>query len=100
MNEIAINILVVIAAIAIFIALYYFGYRKQLNQILLYLVTKAEQEFGGGTGPIKYGAVVAWVYERVPSIVKIFLTKKELDRLIEQSVVAMKQYLEGQVMTS
>lgn len=68
---------------------------KQVKAILLYLVTKAEEQFGGGTGQLKYSAVTTWLYERLPFIAKLFLTEKEIDKLIEDAVEKMKKYLEA-----
>lgn len=89
------NIAVIVAFVVVLAGLYYLGYKDRMKEILFYLVTKAEAEFGGGTGQIKYSAVVTWIYERIPSIVKFFLTEKELDRLIEAAVEEMKKYLEN-----
>lgn len=69
------------------------GYVKQVSEILFYLVTEAEAQFGGGTGELKYAAVTAWLYERLPAIVKILFTVKQIDKLIEEAVQRMKDYL-------
>lgn len=69
------------------------GYKKQVKQMLLYLVTKAEKEFGGGTGQIKFAAVVSWIYERLPAIARLFLTADTIGKLIETAVTKMKEYL-------
>ena len=73
--------------------LFYTGNIKKIKQILLYLVTKAEQELGSGTGELKYAAVTTWLYERLPTIAKVFFTTKRIDALIEEAVSKMKQYL-------
>lgn len=70
------------------------GATKQVNAMLFYLVTEAEKEFGGGTGTLKYSAVTTWLYERLPAILKILFTEKQIDRMIENAVVDMKKYLE------
>lgn len=88
------SILAVVIFIAICIILIKKGYSKYVKQILFYLVCEAEQQFGSGTGTLKYAAVTAWVHERLPAIVKIFLTEKEIDKLIEAAVAEMKQWLE------
>lgn len=69
------------------------GAKKQVNKILFYLVTKAENEFGNGTGQLKYAAVTAWIYERLPSITKFLFTAKQIDKMIEDAVDRMKEYL-------
>jgi len=69
------------------------GYSYYAKQILFYLVTKAEAEFGGGTGQLKYAAVTTWLYEKLPAIAKFILTTKTIDALIEEAVQQMKKYL-------
>ena len=69
------------------------GYSYYAKQILFYLVTKAEAEFGGGTGQLKYAAVTTWLYEKLPAIAKFVLTPKTIDSLIEEAVQQMKKYL-------
>lgn len=71
------------------------GYVKQANEILFYLVTQAEKEFGGGTGQLKYAAVTTWLYEKLPAIAKILLTSDQIDILIESAVLRMKEYLDN-----
>ena len=66
---------------------------SKVNDMLLYLVIKAEEQFGGGTGDIKYSAVVTWIYERLPSIITWLFTKKQIDKMIEDAVSIMKEYL-------
>ncbi len=44
------SILVVILFVALMIVLFVIGRKKVVKQILFVLVTKAEQEFGSGTG--------------------------------------------------
>lgn len=88
------SIIAVVVFVAICAILIKKGYSKYVKQILFYLVCEAEQQFGSGTGTLKYAAVTAWVHERLPAIVKIFLTEKEIDKLIEAAVAEMKQWLE------
>lgn len=70
-------------------------YKAQAAQILLYLVTQAETQFGGGTGQLKYAAVSAWLYERLPAIAQLILPVKVISSLIEEAVIKMKEYLEA-----
>ena len=70
------------------------GAIKQVNQMLFYLVTEAEAQFGNGTGALKYAAVTTWLYERLPTIVKILFTEKQIDEIIEKAVSDMKKYLD------
>ena len=67
--------------------------KKYAKQICFYLVCTAEKQFGSGTGTLKYAAVTAWLYERLPLICKLFFTEKQIDNLIETSVQKMKEWL-------
>ena len=87
------SIVVVVAFIVVCVILIKKGYSKYVKQILFYLVCKAEEEYGGGTGALKYAAVTSWLYEKLPAICKIFFTKKQVDMLIESAVTEMKEWL-------
>ena len=69
------------------------GYIAQIKTGLLYLVSKAEQLYGGGTGELKYSAVSEWVYQKIPPYLKPFITVKLIGSLIEDAVLQMKAYL-------
>lgn len=66
---------------------------QKVNEILFYLVTEAEAQFGGGTGALKYAAVVTWLYDRLPAIIRILFTAKQIDDMIEKAVKDMQNYL-------
>lgn len=87
------SILVVILFIAALVILVKKGYTKYAKQIVFYLVCEAEAEFGSGTGTLKYAAVTAWLYDKLPAICKFFFTEKQVDKLIEDAVVQMKDWL-------
>lgn len=89
-----VDILIVVAFIVGLCLLVKFGYTKQVKEICFYLVNEAEREFGGGTGQLKYATVVTWLYERLPAVLKFFMTAKMIDKLIEDAVTRMKQYLD------
>lgn len=88
------SVLVVVLFILFLLVLIKRGAIKQVNEMLFYLVTEAEREFGSGTGALKYAAVVAWLYEKLPTIIKILFTTKQIDLLIENAVIRMKKYLD------
>lgn len=90
---------IIIAAIllaAIIIILARKGMKREAKAIVLSLVAAAEQRFGGGTGEIKYSAVAAALYERLPSAAKILLDEKTISRLIEDAVQKLKKYLSSE----
>jgi hypothetical protein len=88
------SILVVVLFIVICIILVKKGSAQYVKQMLFYLVTQAEAEFGSGTGDLKYAAVTTWLYERMPAILKFFFTAKQIDTMIEAAVDQMKEYLQ------
>ncbi|HHX60990.1 MAG TPA: hypothetical protein GX707_09815 [Epulopiscium sp.] len=87
------SILFVMLLVLFLLLLFKRGAKKQVNEILFYLVTKAENEFGNGTGQLKYSAVTTWIYERLPTITKFLFTSKQIDKMIEDAVERMKEYL-------
>lgn len=90
------NLIWIIAAlvvIALLVVLLQTKFRRQAADMLLYLVVTAENEFGAKTGDIKYSAVTSWLYEQLPTMARIFLTRKMIDTLIEDAVQYMKKYL-------
>ncbi|MDD4390335.1 MAG: phage holin, LLH family [Eubacteriales bacterium] len=94
MNE---KIIILIAAMLIILALILLlqtKYKKQAAEVLLYLVTRAEQQLGGGTGQLKYSAVTMWLYEQLPSLARLLLPARVIDGMIEDAVERMKMYLE------
>lgn len=84
------SVLVVVLAVVAVIILYKRGEVQILKEILFRLVTKAEQEFGGGTGELKKAAVVEWLYDKLPAILRFIITRKEIDKLIDEVLVYAK----------
>ncbi len=70
------------------------GYTKKVKKMLLYLVFEAEKQLGSGTGDLKYSKVTSEIYTRLPGIMKILFTHRQIDNLIESSVLNLKYYLE------
>lgn len=87
------SILVVVLFVVACIVLIRKGSIAYVKQMLFFLVTQAEAEFGSGTGELKYAAVTTWLYEKMPVILKFFFTAKQIDNLIETAVAEMKEYL-------
>lgn len=87
------SMLVIVLFIVICIVLVRKGSTQYVKQMLFYLVTRAEAEYGSGTGDLKYAAVTTWLYERMPAIIKFFFTAKQIDAMIESAVQQMKEYL-------
>lgn len=87
------SILVVLLFIVALVILVKKGYIKYVKQICFYLVCEAEAEFGSGTGTLKYAAVTSWLYDKLPAVCKFFFTEKQIDKLIEEAVTQMKDWL-------
>lgn len=85
------SVLFVLAVIVIVIVLICRGETAILKEILFRLVTEAEKEYGSGTGELKKAAVIDWLYDKLPAIVKIFLTPDRLGKLIEEVLEIAKE---------
>lgn len=85
------SVLVVLAFIVLCVVLVKRGETKILNHILFNLVTQAEREFGSGTGALKYAAVSDWIYQRLPAVLKLLFTAKDIDTMIEAALTEAKQ---------
>ena len=67
------------------------GETSKLKAILFELVTKAEQQYGQGTGELKYAAVADWLYQRIPTILKVLFTPKDISKMIESVLAYAKE---------
>jgi hypothetical protein len=85
------SVLVVIAVILCVIVLYRRGEIALLKNLLFTLVVRAEREFGSGTGELKKAAVIDWVYERLPKIVVLIITRRMIEQLLEAALTYAKQ---------
>jgi hypothetical protein len=81
---------VVVSAIAGVVVLYKRGETAVLKEILFRLVTQAEQEFGPKTGELKKAAVIEWLYEKMPAVMRLIVTKKEIEALIDEVLAYAK----------
>ena len=85
------SVLVVLGFIVLCVVLVKRGETKILKHILFNLVTQAEREFGSGTGALKYAAVSDWIYQRLPAVLKLLFTAKDIDTMIEAALTEAKQ---------
>jgi len=77
--------------IALVLAILYKRGKKDLVKDIIYsLVVKAEKELGSTTGSAKYSQVISELYEKLPFILRLFFTKTELNKYIEDSVKWLK----------
>lgn len=73
------------------------GNIKKIKELCFYLVCKAEQEFGSGTGQAKFAAAISWLYERLPFIIRWLFTREQLEAYIEEAVGRLKEMLENDI---
>ena len=83
--------LVVIAFLALIVVLIKHGEKKVLNKVLFSLVTQAEKQFGGGTGKLKLAAVSDWIYQRIPSVLKLLFSERDIEKMIETALEEAKK---------
>lgn len=88
-----VNTVIVIALILLLIAMWKKGYKKQVKEILLVLVIQAEKAWGSGTGAVKF----SYVYSRLPVIVTILFSKSDIEKMINDTVEHMKEYIESNI---
>lgn len=85
------SVLVIVAFLALVVVLIKRGETKILKQILFNLVTKAEKQFGSGTGSLKYAAVADWIYQRIPAVLKLLFTSSDIEKMIEAALEEAKK---------
>lgn len=58
----------------------------------------AEEHLGSQTGQAKKAEAIAWIYVRLPLILKIIFTEKALDNIVETAVEWLhKQFVDGEL---
>ena len=85
------SVLVVLAFLALIVVLVKRGETKVLNKVLFSLVTQAEKQFGGGTGKLKLAAVSDWIYQRIPAVLKLLFSEKDIENMIETALAEAKK---------
>lgn len=98
MNLLMANLADVITFIVI-ILLIYIGlrsrYKSQVAGYILEYIRLAEDTYGGGTGVIKKSAVFGIVYDMLPSLAKLILSKDLIGKLIDDAAAEFTKYLES-----
>ena len=89
------DILIMAVAIVAVLYLYFNGKKDYLRKFVLNLVREAEDLLGGKTGELKQAYVVNEVYRRLPKILTVFITKELLNKLIEDGVYILKDYIDN-----
>ncbi len=92
-RETAVNVVVVGVFIGVLLVLLCFGQIEIVKKILLSLVIEAEQIYGSGTGKLKYNYVLGKTYSMLPSVIKLFVSEKLLDEMLESAVAQLQIFL-------
>ena len=90
---VAMNVVVAGVFIGVLLVLIYMGQIGVVKKILLSLVIEAEQIYGSGTGKMKYNYVLGKAYSMIPSVVKLFVTEKTLDEMLEIAVDYLQELI-------
>lgn len=85
------SVALIITVICILVYLIKTGQTKILKKIAIRLVTEAEGELGDGTGIFKQAAVIEWLYDKIPAVLKVLFTQKDLERLVDTVVKEVKK---------
>lgn len=85
------SVVLVALVLAILVYLIKTGQTKILKQIAVKLVTDAEGECGSGTGIIKLSEVVGKLYDKLPGIIRILFTEKQLVQITESVLEEAKK---------
>lgn len=87
------NVAVILGAIVALIIRIRQNGKGELKNIALKYITDAEKEFDSNMGTVKFAAVAEKLYNKIPSAVRIFFTKKDIEKLIESTLKTMKDQL-------
>ena len=84
------DILVVVVFVAAMIILWKKGNKILVKKIVKALVIKAEKQLGSKTGPLKKEVV----YDMLPWLLKIILTREDVSGLIDQAAAWLKKKMD------
>lgn len=68
--------------------------KKLLSLAALELVARAEKEYGGKTGEIKYATVAGQLYRRIPVAFRPFVSEAVLGELVDKAVKQLQKALQ------
>ena len=91
------SILVVVAFVAVCVYLWRNNNRELVSKMILSLVVQAEKTLGSGTGDLKYALVVDGVYTKLPRIITLLYSKRDIDKMIQSGVSKLKEMLDSGV---
>ena len=88
------DILIIFVILAVALIAWRMGQKEYVKEFLYSLVCEAEKTYGSIVGDVKRATVVGWVYERLPFIVRLCITRKQLDDGILAGVARLKLALQ------
>lgn len=88
-------IILVLLIIAVLVLLW-FKERRVIFMLAKKAVMIAEEHLGTKTGQAKKAEAIAWIYIRLPLLLKIIFTEQAIDKLVEDAVKWLhKQFVES-----
>ena len=84
-------LLLIVAAVATLVFYSFKGSKSVVMKMLYALVTEAEKELGSGTGALKLASVMATIYPKLPTVIKMFITEKTLTKWVEDALKEAKE---------
>lgn len=85
------DILFVIATIAIVIYSLVTNKLEYLKADIFSLITEAEEIYGAKTGRIKLMYVIRKIYVKMPVVLKLFITEKQMEKIVEKMLTKVKE---------
>lgn len=85
------SVLVVLVFAAVIIVLITKKQYVILDKIVFSLVTEAEKKYGGGTGAVKLAAVIEQLYPKIPAVIRLFVSAKQIEKMIERVLADAKE---------
>jgi len=87
------DILIIVVLIAALFFLWKRGKKKQVLYVINWLVAEAEKELGSKTGEYKKGKVIEALYNRLPIVITLLFTRKEIEAFIDNAAIDLKEFL-------
>jgi len=88
-----VDFFVVVLFLGLMLWLWKKGERERVKLIIHWFVAKAQKELGGETGQYKKGYVLDLFYTRLPAIIRIIFTKKEIGNFIDLAAAEVDEFL-------
>lgn len=85
------SVLVALVFLAVLIILIAKKQYAILDKIVFSLVTEAEKKYGGGTGAVKLAAVIEQLYPKIPAVIRLFVSAKQIEKMIERVLAEAKE---------